>query len=291
MNSLGTQLSAGAPVLPTALALSSSARWVIGVVGLVLIIVISAALTQLTKDPVQFPVTNVDVLGTVDYVDRAELKQIVNRYAGRGFYGLDIDDIRQSVEALEWIASARVSRVWPSRIEVHIEEHEPAARWNDDSLMSKRMVMFQPRQLQPDSPRYQQWRDVFAPLPQLRGADGRHSELLDSFRAYELELEPFGIGLKVLDEDERRSQSLELSNQVTVRLGYEDRELRLQRFVDVYPRFLNAIEKPVGESIEAATVTFDMRYSNGFALGGISGAQPLESLQLNSSRLVQRPLQ
>jgi len=102
-------------------------------------------------------------------------------------------------------------------------------------------------------------------LPRLAGAQGRHEFVLDAFRSYELALKPFGVQVKALLEDERRSQTLELANNVTVSIGYESHELRLQRFIDVYERLVVPLN---GQSAR-----FDMRYSNGFALskGGLIG--------------------
>ncbi|NND90364.1 MAG: FtsQ-type POTRA domain-containing protein [Granulosicoccus sp.] len=277
MSTQVTQLLGNAPVLPRATArLSPTTRWTIGALGLALLLLSFVLVTHLARDPNRFPVINVDILGTVDYVDREQLTQVVSGYMDKGFYGLDIDNVRASVERLPWVAQARVSRVWPGRIEVRVEEHEPSARWNDDQLLSKRLALFAPPQLQLDNPRYHQWREVFAELPQIRGAEGRHSVLLDAFRAYERELAAFDLTLDLLDEDERGSQTLTLSNQVTVRLGYEAQELRMQRFLDVYERMAVKIE----QGATLSTARFDMRYSNGFALGGvgygITGTEPQE---------------
>lgn len=260
------QLLGNGPVLPRAYPrLSHRARWTISLLGLAMLVGVGVAVATLAQNPEEYPVSNVDILGTADYVDRDKLKEAVNQYVEKGFYGLDIDDVRESVEQLPWVAQARVRRIWPGRIEVLVEEHEPSARWNDDQLLSKRLELFAPPQLQLDNPRYHQWREVFEDLPQIRGANGRHSELLDAYRDYEHGLAGFGLTLAELDEDERGSRTLKLSNHVTVRLGYEEQELRMQRFLDVFERMKAKIER----QSDVASATFDMRYSNGFALGGV----------------------
>jgi len=260
------QLLGNGPVLPKARRrMPPGTRWTISILGLLLLIGVGVGILKLVQDTERFPVSNVDILGTVDYVDRDKLKDAVGQYIEKGFYGLDIDDVRESVEQLPWIARARVRRVWPGRLEVHVEEHEPGARWNDDQLLSKRLELFAPPQLQLNNPRYHQWREVFENLPQIRGIDGRHSELLDAYRSYEGSLAEFGLTLSELDEDERGSRTLVLSNNVTVRLGYEEQDLRMQRFVDVYERMKAKIERQA----DVSAATFDMRYSNGFALGGV----------------------
>ncbi|MFT4727574.1 MAG: cell division protein FtsQ [Granulosicoccus sp.] len=292
MSTTVEQLLGSGPVLPLApRRVSSSTRWSIGAIGLIALAVLSVIGSRVAQDPIRFPVTNVDILGTVDYEDRTALIAEVKQFTTKGFYSLDIDRVRLAVDTLPWVANARVSRVWPSRIEVHVEEHEPTARWNDDSLISKSLELFSPPQLQMDNPRYLQWYEVFSTLPQITGAPGRHGDLLDTFRDYEARLARFNVTLDALREDRRGSQALELSNQVIVRLGYEYKDLRFDRFLDVFDRFAGNPAESEGSELERAATTFDMRYSNGFALGGYgrSSANTLLGTQLTQS--VQRPVQ
>ena len=193
----------------------------------------------------------------------------VNEKTSHGFYGMDIGELRSVLEDKAWVASAHVSRVWPSRIAIKIQEHEPAARWNDDHLISKQLVLFKPHQLDRQSPEFDTWSEVFRPLPLVIGAHGRHQALLDAYRAYDDQLSRFGLSLALLDEDERLSQTLVLSNKVTVKLGLEQRELRMQRFIDVYERIAtNATASAIDSaSTSEGPLSFDMRYTNGFALG------------------------
>jgi len=246
--------------LPVKTALvSASTRWMVGVIGLLLLLALTVQfVSSYVNDPARFPVTNVDVLGTLDYTDRNSLRTLIEPLTAKGFYALNIDRIRHVVEAMPWVAQARVSRIWPGRVAIDVVEHEPAARWNDDSLISKRLERFAPSQLQHDNERYARWQEVFSDLPKLSGASGRHEAVLDDFRRYARELESYGVAVRSLAEDKRHSQTLELSNEVTVRLGYEDKDLRFTRFLDVYDRLVTPLN--------GRPVRFDMRYSNGFAL-------------------------
>jgi len=240
--------------------------------GLAFVVAAALVLSRLASDPLRYPVTNVDVLGTLDYTDRGVLRERLADQLRRGFYRLDIAAVRREVETLPWVANARVSRIWPGRLAIEVEEHEPAARWNGEGLLSKRLVLFHPPQLDLDDVRHTEWAALFGALPHLSGVEGRHAELFEDQRRYGRELARFGVTVEALEEDGRRSQTLRLSNAVTVRLGYEDRERRLARFVDVYERLV----APLG----GRTARFDMRYSNGFALsetGVPSGASALSS--------------
>lgn len=248
-------------VLPIAVPkISDTTRWLIGAVGVLLVLATSLAVWKMVSDPARFPVSNVDVLGTLDFTDRAVLQSKVEGFTGQGFYTLDIEALRSAVESMPWVAEARIAREWPGRVKVTVEEHEPAARWNDDGLVSKSLELFRPPQLSRDDIRYAEWQGVFATLPELRGDDGRHSAVLDDFRRYSEALDALGLQVSGLVEDARLSQTVEVDGNVTLRLGYEDHERRLGRFVDVYPR--------LAESLATDPVTFDMRYSDGFSLAG-----------------------
>lgn len=247
------------PVLPVSKEpMRNGLRWSIAILGLVSLIAVALYLSDEASDPTRFPVMNVDVAGTLDYTDRDRLRERIELHTQRGFYGMDVESIRASVETMPWVVEAHIRRVWPARLTVSVEEHEPAARYNDDALISKSMELFRPEQLSKNNPQYSEWRRNFAALPRLAGADGRHEFVLDAYRNYERALLPYGVRVKALMEDERRSQTLELSNGVTVRIGYESHELRLQRFIDVFDRLVLPLD--------GQPAKFDMRYSNGFAM-------------------------
>lgn len=249
------------PVLPVSNEpLRLGLRWSISALGFVILVCLFLIASELATDPRRFPVLNVDVEGTLDYTDRERLSSAVELHTKLGFYGMDVDDIRADVENLPWVAQAHIRRVWPARLLISIEEHEPAARFNDNALVSKGLELFKPPQLEKDNPQYLQWRANFASLPELAGVEGRHEFILDAYRQYNLALSRFGVSVDSLIEDERHSQTLELSNQITLRIGYEAHELRLQRFIDVYERLV--------VPLDGQPAAFDMRYSNGFALSG-----------------------
>lgn len=250
------------PIFPTRLhRLPPVTRFLVGLLGLIMVLTLIAMASEVLKDPRVFPVSNVDVLGTLDYTDRASLSAQVQDNIGKGLLALDIDQVRSDVEALPWVAAAHVRREWPARLTIAIEEHEPAARWNSDGLVSKRHEMFLPPQLQPDSAQHMQWQEHFVNLPRLSGASGRHDSVLDDFRHYEEKLDAIGLSIVSLNEDDRRSQTLELSDSVIVKLGYENQRERLQNFILVHDRLVT--ESNAGQSLR-----FDMRYKNGFAFTG-----------------------
>jgi len=250
------------PVLPIRLSrIPAGTRFLIGVLGLVFVITLFLMLSEVAKDPRVFPVRNVDVLGTLDYTDRRYLSQLVESDLEKGLLAINIERVRNKLETLPWVAAAHIRREWPGRLTVDIEEHEPAARWNDYGLVSKRHEMFVPPQLHADSIRHMEWQEHFSSLPRLTGADGRHDAVLDDYRHYQMKLAALNLTIVALNEDDRHSQTLELSNSVIVKLGYEQQRTRLDNFIAVHDRL-------VSEDQAGQLLRFDMRYNNGFAFTG-----------------------
>jgi len=232
--------------------------WAIGLIGLVLIAAAVLYVGKRSADPRAYPVNEVEVSGTLDYTDRDALRERVVKHAKVGFYSLDLEAIRVDIKRMPWIAEAYIRRISPDRLSIEVTEHEPAARWNKDSLISKRFELFQPPQLQPDSVRRAEWIAHFSRFPQLRGSKGRHEEVLAAFRSYEAELTGFDVEIEALLEDARHSRTLLLDNQVSVKLGSTHQSTRIGRFVDVFNLLVPEFK---GESVK-----FDMRYRNGFAV-------------------------
>lgn len=232
--------------------------WSIGIAGLLCVFVMLWFAGKRTADPRSFPVNEVEVAGTLDYTDRDQLRSRVVEHSNSGFYSLDLEAVRSDVKRLPWVSEAHVQRISPDRLSIGVIEHEPAARWNGDALISKRFELFSPPQLAPDSVQRAEWAAYFSQFPQLRGAAGRHEPVLAAFRRYQGVLDQHSVEIIALLEDDRHSQTVVLENEVSVRLGTSDRDERIQRFSEVYSMLV--------PDFKGQAVKFDMRYRNGFAV-------------------------
>ena len=232
--------------------------WAIGLLGLALMAAAVFYVGKRSVDPRAYPVNEVEVSGTLDYTDRDALRERVVKHAKVGFYSLDLEAIRIDIKRMPWIAEAYIRRISPDRLSIEVTEHEPAARWNSDSLISKRFELFRPPQLLADSVRRAEWIAHFSRFPQLRGSDGRHEQVLAAFRSYETELSGYDVEIDALLEDARHSRTLLLDNQVSVKLGSTHQSDRISRFVDIFNLLVPDFK---GEAVK-----FDMRYRNGFAV-------------------------
>lgn len=193
----------------------------------------------------------VEIHGAHHPETRAAVPGIVTSLQG-GFFSLDLAAARREFELLPWVREARVRRLWPDRLVVELEEHTPAAAWNDLAILNTHGEVF-PAPPWPGLPR------VYAP-------EGSEAEVARRFAEFSATLGAHGWRIETLRVDARRAWQLGLSGgpagvraerELILELGRERLEERLQRFVTFYP---------MAAAQFSSIARVDMRYPNGFAV-------------------------
>lgn len=233
----------------------SATRWL----GRLLAVLVLAALGtgaaagwQWLAAPERFPLATVRLDGRLEKVAEEELRAAILPYLDRGMLGLDIERIRQAVAALPWVAEAAVRRQWPDTLVVEIRERVAVARWNA-GVMDSAGQLFQPREetIPPD-------------LPLLQGPPDSLPLVWARFQKLNALFGQAGLELRWLYVDERRAWTAELADGVIVKLGIDEMDLAVERFLRALPR--------IGAAAETRLVRVDLRYPNGFALAWASAA-------------------
>lgn len=217
-----------------------------------------------------FPVREVAVMNPLKEIRRDELEFALAGHLRGNFFSVDLDEVRQSLEQLPWVRHIAVRRQWPSRIEVSIEEHVPAAYWGQyvgqqagqlSKLDSGQLVntfgeLFAASMNPQHSPA------PTLPMPVLSGPPEMAAEMLGYYQQAETTLKPLGRVPAAVSVSARLAVQLRLDDGVIIELGRQQAEMplreRLQRFVTYYPSVANAGKNPPS--------VVDMRYPNGFAL-------------------------
>jgi cell division protein FtsQ len=194
------------------------------------------------------PIGRVDVVGNFQRVAPVQIEGAVAPFRGSGFLSVDLEAMRAALETIAWIDRARAERRWPNGVRVSIVEHVPAARWGEDGLMNTRGELF-----------LQGARHIPPELPQLNGPAGTEAQVAKLYLDTYPRLLAVGLRLSRVELDPRGAWSLALSNGVEVRLGRQDVETRLERFIQV--------ASPVVASRTGEVSYVDLRYSNGFSVG------------------------
>lgn len=194
----------------------------------------------------QWPIRWLDVAGELERTSSSQIRATVADEAARGFFAVDLESVRDRVEALSWVARAEVGRVWPDALAIDIDEHRPVARWNEEGLFSDRGEVFRVG-----------GSEGMQGLARLSGPQSRQREVLERWQEARRELGRIGRDIAALEVDERGAWEIRLDNGIRVVLGREQVEERLQRFI--------AVEASLARR-ERAIRRVDMRYTNGLAV-------------------------
>lgn len=84
---------------------------------------------------VGFNIDEIEVAG-VSGARADEVRAMVVPEGRRSILSLDPEDVRARVASLDWVADARVRRLWPSTIEIEVERRQAYARWQEDGQVS-----------------------------------------------------------------------------------------------------------------------------------------------------------
>jgi cell division protein FtsQ len=214
------------------------------------------------------PVRRVEVTGHFLRVSPLQIEQAVmaftkdEAHVDRGFVSLPLDELKLMIEEIAWVDRVRIERRWPDGVRVSITEQIPGARWGERGLLNARGELF-----------LKEARFVPPELPQLEGPDGTESQVARLYLDTYPRLAGVGLRLARVKLDARGAWELTVTSSqatagsnggIVIRLGRQDVDARLQRFVVAASPLVSA---------RAGEIRYvDMRYSNGFAVGWIDAA-------------------
>jgi cell division protein FtsQ len=167
-----------------------------------------------------------------------EIGRMLGIQAGDLMLYVDVDEARARIEALPWVKSAEVRRVWPDKIVVRIQERRPVALWQMDGAVAVIDATGEP--ISGEDPAR------FAGLPLVvgKGAETQIGALL-ALIATQPNLK---LRVKAAVRVGERRWNLRLANGVEVRLPEEGAEAalaelsRLERENNVLARDIKAID-------------------------------------------------
>ncbi|OGT56914.1 MAG: hypothetical protein A3F14_06390 [Gammaproteobacteria bacterium RIFCSPHIGHO2_12_FULL_43_28] len=193
-----------------------------------------------------FPIHSVRVYGA-PHLDPLYTQQLLMPLVVRGFFGIQVETIREHLLQMPWVDEIYVRRIWPDQVVITVLERKPIASWNDQSLLGDDGELFSPkRDTYPDA------------LPKLVGPEGKQIQMLEYFRDMNRLLESLHAKIAYLELTPYSTWDVVLSNGITLHLGNKDILTRLHHFVKVYPKILANRE----DDVEYV----DLRYPNGLAV-------------------------
>lgn len=172
------------------------------------------------------------------------------------FFTLDLEKAQAAFQSVPWVRRAVVSRVWPDRIAVRLEEHRVAAWWHredgDDKLVNLQGEVFEanPGDVEDEG------------LPTLVGADERQAAaMLALLRRLDPVFAPLDARVETLALSARGSWRAELDSGADIELGRgSDDEVvaRSQAFVGTVGEVTQRYSRPLASA--------DLRHADGYAV-------------------------
>jgi cell division protein FtsQ len=246
------------PALPGDVRLMNTTAALLALVGSAALA--AALLVWVAKQPV-FAIQAIRVEGEITRNSVSTIRaNAAPRLAGN-FFSLDLRQARQAFEAVPWVRQAVVTRVWPNRLTVRLEEHHPAALWESESGAEKLVNSFgevfqaNPGDVEDDA------------LPTLQGPEGSSARLLTLLQRLQPAFAPLEARIERLEMSGRGSLRAELDSGADIEIGRgSDEEVveRVQRFVGTVGQVIAQHQRPL--------VHADLRHNDGYAvrLKGIS---------------------
>jgi cell division protein FtsQ len=171
------------------------------------------------------------------------------------FFTMDLAQARAAFEQVPWVRHAVVRRVWPDKLVVTLEEHQPVALWsgeeNSDKMVNSHGEVFEANvgDVEDDS------------LPEFTGPEGSSPQVLAMFHRLAPVLRPLDAEITAISLSGRGSWRVELDSGAAIELGRgtEDEVVeRTQRFVRTLPQVASRFHAP----LESA----DLRHAEGYAV-------------------------
>lgn len=192
------------------------------------------------------------------HADKKRLFEAMRPYLTGSFFNVNLHEAQRAASKLDWVRSVKIDRIPPSQIKVTIDEYEPAARWirngEQAGLVSTQGEVFQAAYAEE--------------LPEFDGDVNEQKVMFEQYENFNNQLKPLRLRIIRLQYSPRGAWAMMLNNGIEVRLGKDETSTRMARFVQAFPRYLQA---------RAQYIDYvDMRYQDAFATRLRSDAPPPE---------------
>ena len=222
--------------------------------GLAALIVLVGLVVWLVRQPM-FDVRRIRVEGDVTRNSVSTIRaNALPRITGN-YFTLDLGQGQRAFEAVPWVRHAVVSRVWPNRLTVLLEEHRAAALWSmeegSDQLVNTFGEVFQANvgDVEDDS------------LPTLQGPEGSAPLVLSAYRRLSPVFERMDLNMEALTLSGRGSWHAVFDNGAEIELGRgteDELVARCERFTGTVAQVIARYQRPL--------LFADLRHNEGYAL-------------------------
>jgi cell division protein FtsQ len=208
-----------------------------------------------------FPIRQIELQGDMARNSVPTIRANATPLLAGNFFSIDLQQGRSAFEAVPWVRRAVVRRVWPDTLVVALEEHRPAALWQDasddagsnagDRLVNEQGEVFQANLGDVED----------LDLPRLAGPEGTAAQMLAVYGRVNASLAPLKLNIRQLALSHRGSWRAELDTGAVIELGRgsDDQVVaRSERFARTFEDVKTRWPQPLDYA--------DLRHTDGYAL-------------------------
>jgi len=86
-------------------------------------------LIDLLGDDGSFTIEAVEYQGKFDFVNKEQVSKAALDSMKGNFFTVNLDLMKDRLESVDWVKTARLGKKWPNTLSIFIEEYKPKAKW------------------------------------------------------------------------------------------------------------------------------------------------------------------
>ena len=217
--------------------------WVLSLFAVILMI---RLVLMLIANKNLFPIANLKIEAPYHFISRHHLQKVLTPYLNQSFVMFSEKKLMQDIKKIPWTEAVNVKKTYPDQVIVQIMERNPVAIYNN-MIMSEKGDLFKPLKLK-----------KLSAYPHFYGPESQQKDILHIYEKLSKLLKIQDLFISEIHLHDNQAWDLTLHNGVILRLGKQDIERRLSRFIQVYPKLFAARFDQI--------TCIDLRYANGIAV-------------------------
>jgi len=192
-------------------------------------------------------ITEVQYMTEINRVSLDDLEAVSSRIYNQGFLQINLSQVKQEIEAINWVKSASIERRWPDRVNIFIEEEDIIGRWNNQSIINSKGNLFNLNQ-----------QTLPSGLIEFYGPNGQQDIVFKKYLVFSQELAARGILIERMTLDFKGSWSITIRPGISIRFGKDNVSERFERFLMIW-------DESLLDNL-AVIEYIDLRYTEGFSI-------------------------
>ena len=196
-------------------------------------------------------ITKIQYVTEIKRVSIDDLRGISSKIYDEGFLQINLSDIKEEIEQVNWVKSVSLERRWPDQINITIEEEDIVGWWNKDSIINSKGNLF-----------LLDHQSLPSGLIEFNGPNGQQEMVFEKYLLFAEELTARGILIEKVTLDFKGSWSVTIRPNITLRFGKENISERFDRFLMIW-------DESLLDNL-AVIEYIDLRYAEGFSVKKIN---------------------